>query len=98
MQHQDDERWSPRRTETNASTDHPQPQHLQRMYGDNILPVIFTDHPFLLHTADHPFCFCDPDCPCHEEDQESIDMVNAWVQEGLMTPQEASLFVAGKIF
>lgn len=51
----------------------------------------------LYHTNDQPFCYCDPTCPCHE-DPQSIDMVVAWVREGLMTPQEATNFILGRTF
>ena len=49
------------------------------------------------HTDEWPFCYADPDCCCHE-DQESIAMVNAWVQQGLMTPEEATNFILGRTF
>ena len=51
----------------------------------------------LYHTNDQPFCYCDPDCPCRE-DQESIELVNMWVQEGLMTPREATEYILGRTF
>ncbi len=50
------------------------------------------------HTDDQPFCYCDPTCPCHEEDQESIAMVKTWVEQGLMTPQEATQYILGRTF
>ena len=52
---------------------------------------------YILHTDDHPFCFSDPACPCHE-DQEAIQTVNAWVLQGLMTEQEATLYISGQTF
>jgi len=60
---------------------------------DNFAYVIPIDHIF--HTEDHPFCFVDPTCPCHEN-QEAIERVAQWVQDGLLTPEEATNFVAGK--
>jgi hypothetical protein len=64
-------------------------------FGDNFTLVIpLEDDP--LHTGEHPFCFADPACPCHE-DQEAIATVNQAVQDGLMTPEEATDFVLGKL-
>ena len=62
---------------------------------ENFAYVIWVDE--ILHTDDHPFC---PDwsCTCHEEDQESIARVNNWVQEGLMTPQEATQYILGRTY
>ncbi len=74
---------------------------LQRLPGpahqpDNFAYIVLMDDP-IIHTADHPFCFCDPGCPCHE-DQEAIQTVNHWVQEGSMTPQEATQYILGRTF
>jgi hypothetical protein len=55
--------------------------------------VIMEDEP--IHTPDHPFCGSDPTCPCHEDPLLLAEVAQA-VQSGLMTPQEATLFVAGK--
>ncbi len=63
---------------------------MQERQTTYIIPV-----DYILHTEDHPFCFADPDCYCHE-DQESIAMVNTWVQEGLLTPQEATQYILGR--
>ncbi|WP_244422017.1 hypothetical protein [Ktedonobacter racemifer] len=63
-------------------------------YGDNVLPVIPNDNQ--LHSITYPFC-CDPSCPCHE-DQSNIAQVAQYVNEGLLTSQEASDHVAGKHF
>lgn len=49
------------------------------------------------HTKDKPFCFADDHCPCHEN-QEAKQAVWQWVQEGLMTPQEATNFILGRTF
>jgi hypothetical protein len=46
------------------------------------------------HTTDHPFCY-DPSCPCHEDSLLIAPIAQA-VQEGLLTPDEASAIVAGK--
>ncbi len=59
---------------------------------DNFTYLIFVDH--VLHTEDKPFCF-DAACECHE-DQVAIFLVLLFVQDGLMTPDEATDFVKGK--
>ncbi len=46
------------------------------------------------HTAAHPFC-CDPACSCHR-DLQAIEQVNTWVQQGLMTPDEATNYILGR--
>ena len=48
----------------------------------------------VLHTDTHPFCG-DPVCPCHE-DQELIMEVTQAVNQGLLTPAEATNLVNGK--
>lgn len=60
-------------------------------FADNVMSVIESD---VVHTTDHPFCL-DPTCPC-KEDQELIQAVAEQVQNGLLTPDEASRFIAGK--
>lgn len=62
------------------------------MEADNFLPVVPVD--YRLHTPEKPFCY-DPTCPCHE-DELLIAEVSFHVQDGLMTPQEATDFVGGK--
>ena len=64
---------------------HPQP--------DNFAWIVLVDSTY--HTEEQPFCFCDPDCPCHD-DQESIARVNTWVREGLMTEDEATQYILGR--
>jgi hypothetical protein len=61
-------------------------------YGDNFLPVIRNDNQ--LHRIANPFCFA-PRCPCHE-DQSNIAEVARYVNDGLLTPQEATDHIAGK--
>ena len=56
------------------------------------LPVLMEDG--IVHAAGHPFC-CDPGCPCHQ-DLDHLAEVYLFVSDGLMTTQEAELFVAGK--
>jgi hypothetical protein len=61
-------------------------------YGDNFIPVIPVD--YKEHTARDPFCWNET-CPCHE-DEDAIAAVNQAVQDGLMTPDEATDFVKGR--
>lgn len=63
-------------------------------FGDNFILVIPVEDE-LLHTPEKPFCFVDPTCPCHE-DQTLIAEVAAFVAQGIMTPDEATEFVAGR--
>ncbi len=62
-------------------------------YGDTFIPVIPSEDP-MAHTSDQPFCKGDPTCPCHE-DQENIRIVNQQLQDGLVTPSEATRIVQG---
>jgi hypothetical protein len=70
------------------TTAYPQP--------DNFAYIVFMDGP-IIHTDDHPFC---PDwsCPCHEDDHEAIARVAHWVEDGLLTPQEATQYILGRTF
>jgi hypothetical protein len=61
-------------------------------YGDNFVVVVPEEHP--LHTPERPFCI-DETCLCHE-DQEALNTVNAMVQSGLLTPDEATAFIQGR--
>ena len=62
------------------------------MEPDNFSIVVPVD--YLLHTPEKPFCF-DPMCPCHEDDL-LIEEVSLHVQDGLLTMDEATDFVAGR--
>ena len=64
-------------------------------YGDNFIPVIPSDT-IDLHPEDNPFCFVDPHCPCHE-DQQNIYIVYDHVQQGLLTPLEGRRTIEGKM-
>ncbi len=55
-----------------------------------VVPVDYSEH-----TADNPFCY-DISCTCHEDD-EVIAAVNQAVQDGLITPEEATDLVLGKL-
>ena len=58
-------------------------------------PIIIPMEDDLVHTDDHPFCY-DATCGCHES-PDLIDQVAQDVADGLLTPQEASDLVAGKL-
>lgn len=62
-------------------------------YADNFIPVVPVD--YVEHTEGKPFCL-DPMCPCHE-DEQTIAQVNQAVQDGLITTDEATDFVLGKL-
>lgn len=62
-------------------------------YGDNFIPMIQTEDAWV-HTGDRTFCD-DPNCGCHEE-PDLLSVVNYQVQEGLLTPSEATRTVEGK--
>ncbi len=64
------------------------------LFADNFIPVIPVDT--IEHTNAKPFCWNDR-CDCRE-DQDAIARVNQYVQDGLMTPSEATDFVNGKTF
>ncbi len=61
-------------------------------YADNFIPVVPVEYE--LHTSEKPFCY-DPTCDCHEDDL-LVAEVSLHVQDGLMTPDEATDFVNGR--
>jgi len=56
--------------------------------------LVLMENP-IIHTTEHPFCGIDPTCGCHE-DPELIAEVHAAVEQGLITPKEATLIIQGK--
>jgi hypothetical protein len=57
-------------------------------------PLLVPMEDELIHTDDHPFCG-DPTCErC--EDPELIASVQQAVEQGLITPEEATLMIQGK--
>jgi len=64
--------------------------------GNNFIPVIPVG--YKEHTLERPFCDRSlyPDCPCRE-DHTAIQEVARYVQEGLLTPKEATRIVEGKM-
>ena len=61
---------------------------------DNFSYVVPVD--YTLHTPDKPFCD-DQTCACHG-DNTAVSQVSQYVQDGLMTSDEATLFVSGRTF
>jgi hypothetical protein len=59
-----------------------------------LLVVLMEDD--LIHTSERPFCSIDDECPCHC-DQLLISAVEQAVRDGLLTPDEATNFVAGRL-
>jgi hypothetical protein len=64
-------------------------------FPDHFAYVVLVDEHELLHIGERPFCY-DPTCPCHEDD-EAIAAVYQAVQDGLITPEEATDFVLGRL-
>jgi hypothetical protein len=62
-------------------------------YGDNFVPVVPEEHP--LHTPKHPFCY-DDTCGCHDDETLVTDVLDAYTA-GLLTSQEATLMMQGKL-
>ena len=64
---------------------------------DNAIPVIPTERKE--HTQSRPFCdhSINPDCCCRE-DLAGIQTLDEYVQEGLMTLEEALRTYEGKMF
>lgn len=63
------------------------------MHIEHPITIPMEDDP--VHTDTYPFC-SDLICPC-KEDAETIDTVAGKVEHGLMTPEEATHFVSGKL-
>ena len=61
-------------------------------HTDNFTYIVLVD--YRLHTPEKPFCYDDA-CSCHE-DELLITEVSFHVQDGLLTPLEATEFVKGK--
>ncbi len=62
-------------------------------YGDNFVFVVPEEHP--LHTPEHPFCG-DPNCPCIE-DTEVLTELDQAIRDGLITPEDATRILQGKM-
>ena len=58
-------------------------------------PIVIRMEDDLIHTQEHPFCCIDPTCPCHEDPELLTDVARA-VEQGLLTPNEATRVVTGK--
>lgn len=65
-----------------------------RREPDPLPVVILEDDP--MHCPPYYFCATDdPTCPCHE-DQDLIAYVAAEVEQGVLSPSEASRIVQGR--
>ena len=62
------------------------------MLFDRPIPIPLEDD--LVHADHAPLC-SDPTCPCHEE-SDTLDSFAQHVQDGLLTPEEATRFVQGR--
>ena len=62
------------------------------MLFDRPIPIPMEDDP--VHADRDPFC-SDPTCPCHEE-SDTLASLAQHVQDGLLTPEEATRFVQGR--
>ena len=62
------------------------------MLFDRSIPIPMEDD--LVHAYDSPFCL-DPTCS-DKEDDAAINAVARLVEDGLMTPAEATRFVQGR--
>ncbi len=61
---------------------------------DSSIPVIPVSGGSLIHTPGNPFCY-DETCGCHENPVLIAAVANA-INQGLLTPDEATRLVAGK--
>lgn len=67
-----------------------------RPFGDNFIPVLRPGYPVIHpHTPKRPFC-PDPTCPC-KEDKEALAQVHQLYLDGLVTAQEATDIVNGRM-
>ncbi len=57
-------------------------------------PIVISMEDPILHAVDCPFCR-DETCPCHE-DQEVLESLSRQVQDGILTPAEATTIALGK--
>jgi hypothetical protein len=49
----------------------------------------YEHHDPIIQTQQNPFCSIDPSCPCHD-DPELIAEITQKVEQGLLTPEEAT--------
>jgi hypothetical protein len=64
---------------------------MQKQDQSIVIPV----EDVILHTEESLFCVVDPTCRCHE-DPELLAAIADAVNDGLLTPYEASLVIASK--
>jgi hypothetical protein len=58
-------------------------------------PIAIPMEDDLIHTQQHLFCSSDPTCPCHRDPELLAEVAQA-VEQGLLTPDEATLVAQGK--
>ena len=66
------------------------------MFFDRPIPIPMEDD--LVHTPDHWIC-ADPTCPDKDDEEllaEAAQQVAPYVQDGLLTPDEATRLVQGR--
>ncbi len=56
-------------------------------------PIVVPMEDDIIHTKEHPFC-CDPTCLCRE-DSELLSEVAQAIEQGLITPDEATRITQG---
>ena len=64
--------------------------------GQQPIPIPYEDGDEAIHSTEYPFCN-EMDCPCHE-DNESIEQVQSWVTNGLITAEDAGRIYRGQAF
>ena len=65
----------------------------QQHYAPPLVPIRIPVEDTLVHTQARPFC-SDATCPCHE-DETLIRAVAGAIEDGVLTPDEASRYVQG---
>jgi len=63
-----------------------------QQYADNFIPVIPDTN--ICHTKEHPFCG-DPTCLCYG-DKDNIAAINDAINDGIITPDDATRIMKGK--
>lgn len=58
------------------------------------IPAIPVNEGSLIHTPGNPFCY-DETCGCHEAPELIAEVADA-INQGLLTPDEATRLIAGK--
>ncbi len=59
------------------------------------IPIPYEDGDQLIHSQEHPFCD-EMSCPCHK-DAESLEQVQSWLTEGLISAEDAGRISRGHV-